>query len=422
MAAVPPRPFPLSWRSALDAFSTVIRVASHEQHTEAETSTFMSDLLGGRLGVDAYTRYTEQLWFVYRALEEAAESLKDDPVAGPFIRPELMRVAEIERDLAHLLGPQWRRNVVALPSTEAYAARVAQCAAEWPGGYVAHHYTRYLGDLSGGQIIRDKAERTWGFERKGDGVRFYVFADISNPAAVSGGREHPQGHGALWPQEHRRGGPLPPPVRRPGRRVRRPGAVPPRRPAPSSAPAYSSSGCGTYAGCAGGAKRTRPPTSIVPSAPGAVRIWEPAPWVMFSARSSWAVSRIAADPVASSSAMTPSGRRGKPRARTRPAASSSHAQAYSQPSPGGGAGSASTSATLAYCWVRLPSTHSGRAVIQVNSPSSRAQTDPTGGWSSSMSSNHATPTSGCPAKDIRVPGVRMSTTPRSGSSTNTVSL
>ncbi|MFD9412828.1 heme oxygenase (biliverdin-producing) [Streptomyces sp. NPDC059989] len=167
----------------MDAFSTVIRVASHEQHTEAETSTFMSDLLGGRLGVDAYTRYTEQLWFVYRALEDAAESLKDDPVAGPFIRPELMRVAEIERDLAHLLGPDWQRAVAALPATEAYAARVAQCAAEWPGGYVAHHYTRYLGDLSGGQIIRDKAERTWGFERKGDGVRFYVFADIANPAA-----------------------------------------------------------------------------------------------------------------------------------------------------------------------------------------------------------------------------------------------
>lgn len=183
MAGVPPRLFPLPWRSVLDAFSTVIRVASHEQHTEAETSAFMSDLLGGRLGVDAFTRYTEQLWFVYRALEDAADSLRDDPVAGPFIRPELMRVAEIERDLAHLLGPDWRESVRALPATETYAARVAQCAAEWPGGYVAHHYTRYLGDLSGGQIIRDKAERTWGFERKGDGVRFYVFADISNPAA-----------------------------------------------------------------------------------------------------------------------------------------------------------------------------------------------------------------------------------------------
>lgn len=168
-------------------FSTLIRVASHEQHTEAETSTFMSDLLGGKLPVDAYARYTEQLWFVYRALEEAAEALADDPVAGPFIQPELMRTAELERDLAHLRGAGWRADAVPLPATAAYAARVAECARDWPAGYVAHHYTRYLGDLSGGQIIRDKAERTWGFARKGDGVRFYVFEDISNPAAFKRG-------------------------------------------------------------------------------------------------------------------------------------------------------------------------------------------------------------------------------------------
>lgn len=56
-----------------------------------------------------------------------------------------------------------------------------------PAGYIAHHYTRYLGDLSGGQIIRDKAERTWGFARKGDGVRFYVFEQIANPAAFKRG-------------------------------------------------------------------------------------------------------------------------------------------------------------------------------------------------------------------------------------------
>ncbi|MFE7772482.1 heme oxygenase (biliverdin-producing) [Streptomyces sp. NPDC057445] len=168
-------------------FSTQIRVASHEQHTEAETSTFMSDLLGGRLGVDAYARYTEQLWFVYRALEGAAETLRDDPVAGPFIQPELFRTAELERDLSHLRGAAWQEGLAPLPATAAYAARVDECAATWPAGYVAHHYTRYLGDLSGGQIIRDKAERTWGFDRKGDGVRFYVFEEIANPAAFKRG-------------------------------------------------------------------------------------------------------------------------------------------------------------------------------------------------------------------------------------------
>ncbi|MEU3693761.1 heme oxygenase (biliverdin-producing) [Streptomyces narbonensis] len=164
-------------------FSTLIRTASHEQHTEAETSSFMGDLLGGRLAVDAYARYTEQLWFVYRALEEGADALREDPVAGPFIQAELFRTAALEQDLAHLRGADWRAGVSPLPATVAYAERVAECARDWPAGYVAHHYTRYLGDLSGGQIIRDKAERTWGFARKGDGVRFYVFEEIGNPAA-----------------------------------------------------------------------------------------------------------------------------------------------------------------------------------------------------------------------------------------------
>ncbi|BFO20967.1 biliverdin-producing heme oxygenase [Streptomyces sp. KM77-8] len=167
----------------MDSFATLIRTASHEQHMEAETSTFMSDLLGGRLGVEAYARYTEQLWFVYEALESGAHGLTSDPVAGPFIQPELFRLPSLERDLAHLRGPGWRSSLTALPATKAYAARVTECARTWPSGYVAHHYTRYLGDLSGGQIIRGKAEQTWGFARKGDGVRFYVFEDITNPAA-----------------------------------------------------------------------------------------------------------------------------------------------------------------------------------------------------------------------------------------------
>ncbi|MFK4105160.1 heme oxygenase (biliverdin-producing) [Streptomyces sp. NPDC019531] len=171
----------------MDSFSTVIRTASHEQHMEAETSSFMSDLLGGGLGVAAYARYTEQLWFVYEALEAGAEKLASDPVAGAFIQPELFRLRALERDLAHLRGPKWRGSVSVLPATRTYADRVRECAESWPAGYIAHHYTRYLGDLSGGQIIRDRAENTWGFEKKGDGVRFYVFEEIPNPAAFKRG-------------------------------------------------------------------------------------------------------------------------------------------------------------------------------------------------------------------------------------------
>ncbi|WP_033821765.1 heme oxygenase (biliverdin-producing) [Kitasatospora sp. MBT63] len=164
-------------------FSTVLRTASSEEHAAAETSSFMAHLLGGRLGVEAYAELSGQLWFVYRALEGRAAALAGDPVVGPLIDPALMRTAALERDLAHLLGPGWRAGLTPLPATAAYAARLEELAEQWPGGYLAHHYTRYLGDLSGGQIIRGAAERTWGFERRGAGVEFYVFAEVANPAA-----------------------------------------------------------------------------------------------------------------------------------------------------------------------------------------------------------------------------------------------
>ncbi|WP_067478039.1 biliverdin-producing heme oxygenase [Nocardia amamiensis] len=164
-------------------FSAQIRTATADQHAEAENSRFMSDMLGGALGVDSYHRYTGQLWFVYRALERRWDTLAADPTAGPFIRPELARTAELERDLAHLIGTDWRTGLEPLPATAAYAERIDECAREWPAGYIAHHYTRYLGDLSGGQVIRGTAEKLWNLPHRGDGVRFYVFDGVGNPAA-----------------------------------------------------------------------------------------------------------------------------------------------------------------------------------------------------------------------------------------------
>ncbi|QLY31392.1 heme oxygenase (biliverdin-producing) [Nocardia huaxiensis] len=164
-------------------FSTLIRTATEQQHNEAEHSTFMRDLLTGKLGVQAFYRYTSQLWFVYDALEKHSAQLAQDPVAGPFVRSELDRLAALELDLAYLGGPNWRDELSALPSTSAYAARIEECARTFPAGYIAHHYTRYLGDLSGGQVIRGTAEKLWDLPKKGDGVRFYVFDGISNPAA-----------------------------------------------------------------------------------------------------------------------------------------------------------------------------------------------------------------------------------------------
>ena len=168
-------------------FAALLRTATAHEHQQAEQSSFMADLLGGGLGVEAYAELAGQLWFVYRELERVGAGLAAHPVVGPFIDPALDRAPELERDLRHLRGPDWRTGLTALPATEAYAARLRELARTWPNGLLAHHYTRYLGDLSGGQVVRGIAERVWGFDHKGDGVRFYVFEAVGNPAAFKRG-------------------------------------------------------------------------------------------------------------------------------------------------------------------------------------------------------------------------------------------
>ena len=160
-------------------FSTVIREASRAQHEEAEGSGFGTALVEGRLRREGYAALMAQTYFVYSALEEVTAAQREDPVGGQFFLPQLFRLPSIERDLDHLIGLDWRGAITPLPSTARYADRIRSVGSSWAGGFVAHHYTRYLGDLSGGQIIRRVLHRAYGLST--DGVRFYIFDEIPKP-------------------------------------------------------------------------------------------------------------------------------------------------------------------------------------------------------------------------------------------------
>ncbi|MDR6972668.1 biliverdin-producing heme oxygenase [Leifsonia shinshuensis] len=160
-------------------FSQALRERTRGVHQESEGAVFMQDLMSGRGSRDDYIMLLSQHYFIYEALEEAAQWMAADPVATRFISPKLTRLPAIETDLEFLLGEEWRERVAPLPSTLRYTARIREVGRTWPGGFVAHHYTRYLGDLSGGQIIRTLLQRQYGFET--NGVGFYLFADIAKP-------------------------------------------------------------------------------------------------------------------------------------------------------------------------------------------------------------------------------------------------
>lgn len=85
--------------------------------------------------------------------------------------PALFRAAAIADDLHH-----WGGLSIDSPAVRAYQSRVSQTL-EDPVRYLAHHYTRYLGDLSGGQIIGRVLERAFQLA-EGRGTAFYRFDQI----------------------------------------------------------------------------------------------------------------------------------------------------------------------------------------------------------------------------------------------------
>ena len=165
--------------SNLIPFSQELRERTRTGHSASEGADFMGDLMTGKGTRDDYIALVAQHYFIYEAIEAAAEQMKNDPVAAPFISEKLTRLPAIVEDLRFLLGDTWRDDISPLSTTAAYVARIRAVGATWAGGFVAHHYTRYLGDLSGGQIIRTIMQRQFGFET--NGVGFYLFADIAKP-------------------------------------------------------------------------------------------------------------------------------------------------------------------------------------------------------------------------------------------------
>ncbi|GAA2225966.1 biliverdin-producing heme oxygenase [Herbiconiux moechotypicola] len=165
--------------AAVIPFSQALRERTWTGHSDSEGAGFMTDLMSGKGSRDDYIALVAQHFFIYEALEAAADRMKSDPVAAEFISPKLTRLPAIEEDLRFLIGPDWRDQIHPLPTTERYVRRINEVAATWNGGFIAHHYTRYLGDLSGGQIIRTLMQRQFGFET--NGVGFYLFGDIAKP-------------------------------------------------------------------------------------------------------------------------------------------------------------------------------------------------------------------------------------------------
>lgn len=124
---------------------------------------------------------TTALYFTYSALEEEMDRNKDNPVFAPLYFPlELHRKEALIKDMKYFYGEDWKEKIQCSDATQQYVDRIHHVGQHEPELLVAHAYTRYMGDLSGGQVLKKVAQRALKLPITEEGIQFYTFENISN--------------------------------------------------------------------------------------------------------------------------------------------------------------------------------------------------------------------------------------------------
>ena len=168
--------------SAPPPLSLHLRRATRDSHMLAERSGAMHALLQGRLAREGYCVMLRNFHALYVALEGALDQHAGSPVLGQIRMPELYREPALRLDLDYLGGEQWPQLPLAAAMRE-YVSRLGQLRGPRAHLLAAHAYVRYLGDLSGGQVLKGIVTHTMGLV-DGAGSAFYTFAAGDAPDTI----------------------------------------------------------------------------------------------------------------------------------------------------------------------------------------------------------------------------------------------
>ena len=151
---------------------------TRKSHSVAENTAFVTGFFRGIATKTAFSQLVCSLYFVYEAMEKSFDETKDAGVKALDYN-SLRRMPALEEDMAYYFGTEWRSTVRPSPATQEYASRVRKIAGTQPHLLIAHMYTRYLGDLFGGQMMGGMARRSLSLDG-GRGTAFYQFDEIPN--------------------------------------------------------------------------------------------------------------------------------------------------------------------------------------------------------------------------------------------------
>ena len=155
-----------------------LKEGTKESHSAAENTKFVASFLRGVVDYEEYRKLLTNFYYVYDTMEQRIRET-EDPMVQAIKSEDLERKEAIERDLEYYYGPDWKDKQTPSEACNTYCHRINEIAEKDPYLLIAHHYTRYIGDLSGGKILKEIAARVLN-PPKGKGLDFYEFPSIPN--------------------------------------------------------------------------------------------------------------------------------------------------------------------------------------------------------------------------------------------------
>jgi len=160
-----------------------LKSATKGLHHEVERGPFMRALLRGKLDRAGYCALLRNLYDIYDALERALDTHAEHPGLKALRLPGLARREVLARDLEALHGPNWAAELELLEAGRRYVKHLRHLSLSAPELLAAHAYVRYLGDLSGGQLLQPIVAKSLKLSN-GIGTAFYEFGAPAEASAL----------------------------------------------------------------------------------------------------------------------------------------------------------------------------------------------------------------------------------------------
>lgn len=146
----------------ISAFSltAAMKERTADLHRQVERRPFFQNIVQENITKQCYVQYLANLKCIYGALESGLRENISNQSVGPLCISAIFREQQLAADLAALGGA----DIAPSMRAQEHAAHLKHLSDFAPTLLIAHAYTRFLGDLFGGQYIGQAIAKMWGDE------------------------------------------------------------------------------------------------------------------------------------------------------------------------------------------------------------------------------------------------------------------